>query len=119
MNPLLQAFLTRMLLVALGGVVAWFVQHGYLTQEEASNYAIALVAAIIAAVGAYYTAHKDQLQFLTGAASPKPVSLDQVNAMIKDGQAPPASLASSRVPYLQGALKVRNDGPDMRADSDK
>jgi hypothetical protein len=112
MNPLIAGFLTRLFQLALAVGAGWFVRKGWFTDAEMSGYVTAGVAGLVALTWALWEKYKDRLKFMTAAASTRPVSETEVEQMVKAGQAPPTTLDKSRVPYLEGSPKVRNDGPD-------
>lgn len=112
MNPMLQAALGSIVRFALAGVFGVLVSKGIWTEAEASTYLSAAVLGILTLGWSIWQKYGNRLKFMTASAAGKPVSEKEVEQMVKAGQAPPVTLPKERVPYLEGAPKVRNDGPD-------
>lgn len=114
MNPLLADAVGSVIRFALAGVFGYLVTKGVWTEAQASAFLSAAVVGLLTLGWALWTRYRSRVKFLTAAATPYAVSEHQVEKMISDGQAPPAALDKSRVPYLEGSTKVRNDGPDTK-----
>ncbi len=103
-NPLLAAAIGSVLRFVLAAAFGFLVQRGIWSEAEAALYLSAAVAGLLGLGWSLYQKYSSRLKLLTALAKPPATSEEQVEKMVAQGQAPPASLAKDEKPVLNTDL---------------
>lgn len=115
MNPLFVDLAGTAVRFALAGLTGYLVRKGVFTDAQASSLTSAVVLGVLTLAWALWVRYRSRLKFLTAAASNGPVSEHEVEANVRAGNAPPATIPKNRPAYLPGKKPVAGyGGPDMR-----
>jgi hypothetical protein len=110
MNPALVDAIGAIIRWALSGVFGYLVSQGAITNDQSSLIAAALATGIVTLGWSLWTNWRKRQKLVTALASPKPVSEKQVEQMIEQGQAPPATVPKTRPPHLEGEPNPMREG---------
>lgn len=97
MNPMYQKLLASLIRQAMktAGVT------GAIVADDEIVKAISGAIAVVGFLMGLYKEYKDQQKLVTAAATPYPVSVDQVKELVKSGLAPSVTTPNATIPATQ------------------
>lgn len=100
MNPMVKEIAGAIIRWALTAAFAVLVTKGVLTQEQATYAIGGLVGLLLTLIWVVWVKWGQRLKIVTALALDSGTTEQQLEAMIKRGAAPPASLAKTEAPYV-------------------
>jgi hypothetical protein len=101
MNPFFRDQAISVLRKALSGLIPWLVATQLLDAEAAGQLVSIFAGLIVSAVWGFASGKFKREKQLTGQATGEPVSENEVEAIVKDGQAPSVLTQPDVVPKLR------------------
>lgn len=97
MQALLIQILGGLVRLALGGVVTWLVTNGVIQEGQTAQLLTGLTTGLVACGWVVWNKIKERRELNTALNTSKPVTLDEVKAMIQAGKGAPATLNPGEV----------------------
>jgi hypothetical protein len=111
MNPMVKEIAGAILRWALTAVFAGLVTRGVVTQEQATYAVGGLVGLALTLLWVVWVKWGQRLKIVTALALDSGTTEHELEALIKRGAAPPATLAKSEAPYVSPMMSPPNGKP--------
>lgn len=99
MNPLFEKIVGSLVRHFMSGLAIWLIANIGISEASAMEITMALGTAIIAAAWGAWEKYRTRQKLVTALASTEPMSEKQVERLVKNGVAPPATVRKDAIPY--------------------